>query len=139
MPVFNSRDPIYRSPTGAVADGTRVHFKISVPRNMRCSAAYMLMQAVDSKHFRMYWQPNQYRTEEENLKYAALLAPFTEHLHVFNWEGAEKHPLGEAVEQWQKYLACFPGDRCCLLEFMPDNRLASLQEEARALREIVNG
>ena len=44
MPVFNSRDPIYRSPTGAVADGTRVHFKISVPRNMRCSAAYMLMQ-----------------------------------------------------------------------------------------------
>ena len=44
MPVFHSRDPLYRSPTGAVAEGTRVHFKISVPRNMRCSAAYMLMQ-----------------------------------------------------------------------------------------------
>ena len=105
----------------------------------RKEAAYMLMQAVDSKHFRMYWQPNQYRTEEENLKYAALLAPFTEHLHVFNWEGAEKHPLGEAVAQWQKYLACFSGDRCCLLEFMPDNRLESLAEEARALKEIANG
>ena len=105
----------------------------------RKEAAYMLMQAVDSKHFRMYWQPNQYRTEEENLKYAALLAPFTEHLHVFNWEGAEKHPLGAAVAQWQKYLACFPGDRCCLLEFMPDDRLESLAEEARALKEIANG
>lgn len=102
-------------------------------------AAYMLMQAVNSKHFRMYWQPNQYRTEEENLKYAALLAPFTEHLHVFNWEGTEKYPLGEAVAQWQKYLACFSGDRCCLLEFMPDDRLESLAEEARALKEIVNG
>ena len=28
MPVFNSRNPIYRNPTGAVAENTRVHFKI---------------------------------------------------------------------------------------------------------------
>ena len=57
MPVFNSRDPIYRSPTGAVAEGTRVHFKISVPRNMRCSAAYMLMQDASGKTtcLDMFW------------------------------------------------------------------------------------
>lgn len=105
----------------------------------RKEAAHLLMQSVNSRHFRMYWQPNQYRTEAENLEYAALLAPYTEHLHVFNWEGAEKYPLREAVVRWQKYLSCFPGDPYCLLEFMPDNRIESLAEEARALKEIANG
>lgn len=37
--MFNSRNPIYRDPTGAVPDGTRVHFKITLPRDIHCSAA----------------------------------------------------------------------------------------------------
>ena len=41
MTLFNSRNPIHRSPLGAVADGTRVHFKITLPRNMQCSASYL--------------------------------------------------------------------------------------------------
>lgn len=105
----------------------------------RKEAAYMLMRAVDSENFRMYWQPNQYGTEEENLAYAALLSPYTVHLHVFNWKASGKYPLREAIAQWQNYLACFPADRYCLLEFMPDNRMESLVEEVQALREIVNG
>ena len=84
-------------------------------------------------------QPMAITDPAENLEYAALLAPYTEHLHVFNWEATEKYPLREAVDQWKKYVACFPDGRYCLLEFMPDDRLASLQEEVRALREIVNG
>lgn len=44
MSFFNSRDPLYRSPTGAVSVGERVHFKINVPRYMQCSAAYLLVQ-----------------------------------------------------------------------------------------------
>ena len=49
MTIFNSRNPIYRSPTGAVAAGTRVHFKINLPRNMLCSAAYLLMQDTNGR------------------------------------------------------------------------------------------
>lgn len=49
MTIFNSRNPIYRSPTGAVATGTRVHFKINLPRNMQCSAAYLLMQDTNGR------------------------------------------------------------------------------------------
>ncbi len=41
--MFNSRNPIYRSPTGAVADGTRVHFKITLPRSLHCSAARLII------------------------------------------------------------------------------------------------
>jgi len=100
-------------------------------------AALELMQAVDSENFRMYWQPNQYRPEEENLECARLLAPYTTHIHVFNWKGKEKRPLREGVEIWKEYLSCFAGRRTLLLEFMPDGKMETLKREAAALREIV--
>ena len=49
MTLFNSRNSIHRSPLGAVADGTRVHFKITLPRNMQCSASYLLVQHPDNR------------------------------------------------------------------------------------------
>lgn len=101
--------------------------------------ALELMQAVDSENFRMYWQPNQFRSQEENLAYATLLGPYTVHMHVFNWEGSDKYPLNLAVDTWKKYLECFPAcdNRAFLLEFMPDNQLESLTAEAEGLRQIV--
>ncbi len=41
---FNSRDPAFRDPTGAVADGTRVHFRITLPRSLSCSGAVLVVQ-----------------------------------------------------------------------------------------------
>ena len=103
--------------------------------------ALALMQAVGSPNFQMYWQPNQHRTKEENLAYAKLLAPYTHHIHVFNWRcpdggKVQKYPLNGAVDLWREYLAQIPGDRTLLLEFMPDDRLESLAVEAEALRLI---
>lgn len=100
-------------------------------------AALELMQTVNSEAFRMYWQPNQYRSEDDNIAYARLLAPYTTHIHVFNWQGKGKYPLGEATDIWKTYLSCFAGDRTLLLEFMPDGKLETLGTEAAALREIV--
>lgn len=37
--MFNSRSPACRCPTGAVAEGTKIHFKIMLPRDLHCSAA----------------------------------------------------------------------------------------------------
>ena len=99
-------------------------------------AALALMQAVNSPGFRMYWQPNQYRSEEENIACAKLLAPYTANIHVFHWQGKEKKPLREGMEIWKAYLSCFEKDMRPLLEFMPDGRLESLKTEARALREM---
>lgn len=103
----------------------------------RKEAAYELMQAVGSESFRMYWQPNQLRTEAENIEYAKLLSPYTEHIHVFNWKGKEKYPLHDATALWQTYLGCFGTDKTLLLEFMPDGRIETLKTEAEALKEIV--
>ena len=102
--------------------------------------ALALMQAVDSPAFQMYWQPNQNRTVEENLAYAKLLAPWTKHLHVFNWKNIDgktkKYALAQAVDTWKAYLAQMPGQRALLLEFMPDNCLETLAAEAAALKVI---
>ena len=84
----------------------------------------------------MYWQPSQYKSFDENIEYAKVIAPYTEHIHVFNWKGEEKFPLGEAVDIWKKYLECFSNDRTLLLEFMPDGKLETLNQETAALKEI---
>ena len=94
------------------------------------------LRVVASPRFRMYWQPNQFTTIEENLAYARLVAPYTEHLHVFHWRGREKLPLSEAVGLWRDYLSLFEGERTLLLEFMPDGKIETLGREALALWEI---
>ena len=99
-------------------------------------AAFELMQAVSSESFRMYWQPNQHKSEKENLEYAELLAPYTVNIHVFNWKNGKKYPLCEAVDVWREYLKRFDQDKALLLEFMPDGKLETLPLEAAALKEI---
>lgn len=101
--------------------------------------AVWLMEEVNSPHFRMYWQPFQWQTVEENLKNAQKIAPFAAHVHVFHWKGADKLPLQDAVAEWQAYLAHFSAPRTLLLEFMPDDRLETLCREADALRTITGG
>lgn len=41
--MFNSRNPACRYPVGAVAAGTAVHFKIMLSRDLRCSAARLVV------------------------------------------------------------------------------------------------
>lgn len=98
--------------------------------------ALTLMKEVDCESFRMYWQPNQYKTVEENIKYAELIAPYTKIIHVFNWSGNEKYPLGGAIGIWREYLNFFSKDIPLLLEFMPDGKIESLEQEAKSLYYI---
>ncbi|MBR2353254.1 MAG: sugar phosphate isomerase/epimerase [Clostridia bacterium] len=98
-----------------------------------------LMEQVASPAFRMYWQPFQHKSIEENLAYAEAIAPYTYHLHVFQWKGSDKLPLREGIGEWQGYLKKFTTPRTLLLEFMPDGRIETLSEEADSLRTIVGG
>ena len=99
--------------------------------------ALALMQAVDSPHFRTYWQPFQTRTVEQNLAYLRALAPYVTHLHVFQWKGADRFPLADGIAEWQAYLALLDTPHTLLLEFMPDDRLETLAREADALRQMI--
>lgn len=103
----------------------------------RYESALELMRAVDSPHFRTYWQPNQFCDTAYNLAAAEALAPYTENVHVFHWIGKEKFPLAQGKEIWQQYLNRFRTAETLLLEFMPDGRLDTLQNEANTLRGIL--
>ena len=41
---FCSREAFHRSPFGAVAEGTQIHFKIRLPRFLGCSAAHLVLR-----------------------------------------------------------------------------------------------
>lgn len=99
--------------------------------------ALWLMQAVDSPHFRTYWQPFQWRSTLQNLAYLRALAPYVTHLHVFHWRQNDRFPLALGVDEWQDYLALLDQPHTLLLEFMPDNSLGTLAAEADALRTII--
>ena len=86
----------------------------------------------------MYWQPNQFKTEEYNMESAQTLAPDVTNLHVFQWSATARHPLSEGIAVWKRYLSAFDSaDHYLLLEFMHDDRPESLSETADALREII--
>ena len=108
----------------------------------RKESALQLMKAVNSPSFRMYWQPNQHLTQEENIAYVQSLAPYIHHVHVFNWfhpfgGELERYSLAEGLDIWTQYLSCLTGDRTLLLEFVPDDRIESLYAEASALHRLV--
>ena len=55
--MFHSRDPKFRYPLGAVAEGTTVHFKITMPRDLACSAAFLIIEkdGAGRKILDMFW------------------------------------------------------------------------------------
>lgn len=100
------------------------------------SGALELMETVNSENFRMYWQPNQWSSFEENMEYAQKIAKYTYVIHAFNWLEEKCFPLCEAVDTWKAYLSKFDSPYV-LLEHMPDDKLTSLCAEAKALQNIV--
>ena len=59
-------------------------------------------------------------------------------MHVFQWKNENKFSLCDGVAEWRKYLQKLPAPRILLLEFMPDNRIESLNTEADALKKIAD-
>lgn len=102
-------------------------------------ASLNFIESVDSPNLKMYWQPNQFKSEKYNLLSAKALAPVTENLHVFHWDSEyKKYPLCEGTYIWEKYLSFFKEkDHNLILEFMHDDRLKTLKSTAETLREFI--
>lgn len=105
--------------------------------------ALELMSSANSSCIGMYWQPNQNHDLEWNLAYARGISKYVKVIHVFNWNilndgSLLRKSLSEAEDIWLKYLQELPADAAKLLEFVPDDSLASLYTEAAALKIIVS-
>ena len=106
-----------------------------------CSSAMRYIDEVNHSAMRLYWQPCQFHDEAYNLATATAYAPYTECLHVFQWDSARRYPLADGTEVWGKYLNCFCAqDReiGLLLEFMHDDRLETLYETAKTLQSWID-
>ncbi len=100
--------------------------------------ALRYLRDIGKENVRMYWQPNQFADEAENLESAALLSEWIEHVHVFEWHGEQRYPLRDGLERWCRYAGVIgQRERAWLLEFMPDDRITSLRPSAETLREIL--
>ena len=42
--MFDSRNPVYKNPVGATPAGQSIHFKITLPRGLKCTAATLNLQ-----------------------------------------------------------------------------------------------
>lgn len=105
-------------------------------------SALTYLGEVDDGAMRMYWQPNQLCDEPYNLDAATALAPYTECLHVFQWDDHARYPLAAGEAVWTKYLNVFRAEAekreiGLLLEFMHDDRLETLRETAQTLHRFM--
>lgn len=104
-------------------------------------AAQRFLQQVDSSALRMYWQPNQLKSEEYDLAAARALAPCVTNVHVFSWLEDRRLPLNAYNERWEKYFTALESglseqrDHAFILEFMPDDQLETLPKEAKVLND----
>ncbi len=56
--IFDSRDPKYRSPFGAVEEETQIHFRIKLPRYLGCTSATLIVRndmTGEEERSNMFW------------------------------------------------------------------------------------
>ena len=95
------------------------------------------MQAVNSPAFRMYWQPHESFSAEDNLAFAEAVAPYVVNVHVFYWKEHTRLPLKDAWDAWKSYIGALGSDRIFLLEHIPDDDKTLLFREADTLRSLL--
>ncbi len=102
--------------------------------------ALALLQAVNSKNFNLYWQPNPDITMQEQLAEIDMLLPRLKTIHVFYWVNKnERRLLEEGIAPWKMYLehlAKGSGTHDLVLEFVKEDSEESFEKDAAALRRL---
>lgn len=86
-----------------------------------------------------YWQPHNGEATPACLAGLRAVAASISNVHVFHWwpSAAERHPLADGALRWAEFLRelrTLPGERYCLLEFVPDDAPADFVRDAATLR-----
>lgn len=95
------------------------------------------MTAVNSANFRMYWQPCELLTTEENIAFAKAAAPYVTNVHVYYYVNKTHTPLWEGKEGWTEYIRALGKDRLFILEHLPEHNEALLPQQADTLKAIL--
>lgn len=102
------------------------------------ASSLAFMEAVNSPNFRMYWQPCELLTTEENIAFAKATAPYVTNVHVYYYVNKTHTPLSEGKEGWTEYIRALGTERLFILEHLPEHNEAYLPRQADTLRHILN-
>ena len=89
----------------------------------------------------LYWQPNQFMDYIDNKSDLMLLCPYLTNIHVFAWDKTERLPLTEHKDRWKSYIHVIKnhgGEHDFLLEFVKDDAVGQMLEDAKILIELLD-
>ncbi|HAO61285.1 MAG TPA: hypothetical protein DCQ90_04940 [Erysipelotrichaceae bacterium] len=104
--------------------------------------AMRLIQAVDRKNLKTYWQPNPELNFDEQIQEIKTISDHLVAMHVFHWDETNTRYLleeREGIRKWKKYVACvrrFKDDIPLILEFVKEDKAESFMRDAVSLRTI---
>ena len=103
--------------------------------------AVTFIKDVGRENLKMFWQPNQFRDHEYNMKALNSLLPYIHSVHVFSWEKEKKLPLDAHEDRWKDYLSVLKDSQkekiYLMLEFMHDGSPNSLMHTAAILNNWI--
>ena len=90
----------------------------------------------------LYWQPNQNRDFFTNKAELMLVCPYLSNVHVFAWETENRFALDFHREHWENYINIIKNNsgknHDFLLEFVKDDLVEQMTEDAKVLVELIN-
>jgi sugar phosphate isomerase/epimerase len=100
-----------------------------------------LLKQIAKNNVSTYWQPRIGATLSENLKDIDLLKPYLSNIHVFYWssDASIRYLLREGQQDWQSYFFSLNDEkiRYCLIEFVKDDNIKCLEEDALTLNQLI--
>ena len=101
--------------------------------------ALELIENIGEDNAFLYWQPNQFKTEEYNLAGLKKVKKYVSNVHIFHWDESNRYALEEGITVWKRYLSELGGNRAVLMEFVKDDSEEQFIFDAATFDKIVNG
>ena len=102
------------------------------------ASAVDLLQRVDRRNVRCYWQPVMESALDAGAADLRAVLPWLSNIHAYCWlPGGERRPLEEGEADWVAYLgiaADAPGDRAVLLEYVRNDDPVAFLRDAITLK-----
>ena len=101
------------------------------------ASSLAFMETVNSSNFRMYWQPCELLTPEENVDFIKCVLPYVTNVHVYHYVNKTHRPLPEGQANWARYIKALGKDRLYILEHLPEHDPALLPQQAATLKNLL--
>ena len=101
--------------------------------------ALELIENIGEDNAFLYWQPNQFKTDEYNMEGLKRVKKYVSNVHIFHWDASQRFTLEEGITVWKRYLTELDGNRAVLMEFVKGDQEEQFILDAVAFEKIVKG